>query len=267
MVNSIINSKNIREQIDFGPYNGMSFLQISFKYSSYLAAVIEFVPGIFFDSFWLTFLLVNCNDPSCYSFDLFDTNRQKIYLGLENKTEDEFIKQLRSERENEIITSIITNLKSKSFDLQIHFNLVNNLKSLLHLESLEESKIPASNSQLLEDEKDIDIDKHTNSLNFLIETKRKIINGQNAFCQILNKNLTNVEPIKLNIDPAIIDKNLFQILFGYCKVYMQKLRTKLDQSTLQYFSDIKPGAWSCEYCGGNETTGCLWNESDNCPRN
>ncbi len=227
--------KNFNDRINFGPYNGKTFIEVARKDINYLFLCIEWINDIKFfqDKLGLAISQNDCDLKEAHNIYNYNI---KLFRDPKNY------------RETDLNREIIKNIKSENFDKQLHLSLHEVYK------------------RKVEEYFDMS-DNETNSKPSLLYLKLmiSIFNEDASVINHIECQLSKKQPVEDISGVEISWFETFKLLIDYYR-YKVDLEKKIRNEVTARDYDSIENYWKCDICDGNSTTGCQYFDRTECPR-
>ncbi len=244
--------------ISFGPHKGKRFKSLSSYSSTYFFACMEYLPEVTFEPFTLCIMIIKGDYDLDTAFRMYQKNIVK--------SRDSFKGLLEiSASQKEIEKKIIENLRAESYNAELHKTLVKEFDALEKKPSTS-GRVEISDNWRRRHKLISDINTNLAKWSITQILKDGAHRGVKSEIELKMKaGLRNPEDAVLKID-IVEDKYLFEIILDYSTLY-EKSFDERNKSNFKYdFENDKVLNWSCDICGGDDTTGCLIGSDRECAR-
>ena len=245
----------------FGPYRRKRYNEVAISNPEYFEAVIRFIPEIYFNRFNLCLILMkgnySLNDVfQIYKYNLLKKGNEDSVSSVENDD----IPKIYPIGEMDILKEkIITNLKSKEFNIDLHRNYIIEFNKF-DIDFI--SKFIGNH-----DKTKIDFEELETRLIEEIDDKENIYSIQLQMLDEMRKKLSDEkDPLKMQLHLGVIaDESFLEMILDYCRIVGNRIEhLKSEKKNEEKIFSF--GSWNCDICGGNASTGCQYFDITECPK-
>lgn len=264
MGESEIKNKRIRDKIEYGPYEGRTFIEVYKLDMPYFKACVDYIPEFYFDPISICMLLNESNYQMQEKHLIYLLNYERPYK------QENYIHTFsklpgfseRIERKNDIEDLIVQNLKDKFFSIEKH----NDLDKKTYQSTLELTNDDGLLMSDIQSEQEGEILCEIQSKRMAWERELKDLKEDQLLLDVIEKSikLKDYSVVKCRFH-NIRDISVFELCLKFIALLQNITKTvpSKKRKTINYNST---SFWNCDICDGNETTGCMYFDTTECPK-